>query len=91
MTARPKEDYINQAKQLVDENAAPATGWITDRGGTIGPDLTYVGDKAPEQYDYSRMLGVKTASPGTWSIYKPKIAAGNRSANSGFTAAMRRH
>jgi cytochrome c2 len=34
---------------------------INGRGGTIGPDLTYVGDKSAEQYDYSRMLGVKTA------------------------------
>lgn len=54
-------DYINQAKQLVTEKNCRACHTINDRGGTIGPDLTYVGDKAPEQYDYSRMLGVKTA------------------------------
>ena len=40
--------------------AAPATS-INGRGGTIGPDLTYVGDKAPEQYDYGRLSGQKTA------------------------------
>ncbi len=54
-------DYINQAKQLVSEKNCRACHTINDRGGTIGPDLTYVGDKSPEQYDYSRMLGVKTA------------------------------
>jgi len=54
-------DYINQAKQLVAEKNCRACHTINDRGGTIGPDLTYVGDKSPEQYDYSRMLGVKTA------------------------------
>jgi len=54
-------DYINQAKQLVAEKSCRACHTINDRGGTIGPDLTYVGDKSPEQYDYSRMLGVKTA------------------------------
>jgi cytochrome c2 len=54
-------DYINQAKQLVQEKNCRACHTINDRGGTIGPDLTFVGDKSPEQYDYSRMLGVKSA------------------------------
>ncbi len=54
-------DYINQAKQLVQEKNCRACHTINSRGGTIGPDLTFVGDKSPEQYDYSRMLGVKTA------------------------------
>jgi hypothetical protein len=34
---------------------------INGRGGTIGPDLTLVGDKAPEQYEYGRLSGHKTA------------------------------
>ena len=54
-------DYINQAKQIVQEKNCRACHTINNRGGTIGPDLTYVGDKSPEQYDYSRLLGVKTA------------------------------
>jgi cytochrome c2 len=54
-------DYINQGKLLVTEKNCRACHTINSRGGTIGPDLTYVGDKSPEQYDYSRMLGVKTA------------------------------
>lgn len=54
-------DYINHGKQLVSEKNCRACHTINDRGGAIGPDLTYVGDKSPEQYDYSRLLGVKTA------------------------------
>jgi hypothetical protein len=34
---------------------------INNRGGTIGPDLTWVGDKAPEQYDMTRLSGQTTA------------------------------
>jgi cytochrome c2 len=54
-------DYINLAKQLVQARNCRACHTINGRGGMIGPDLTNVGDKSPEQYDYSRMLGVKTA------------------------------
>lgn len=54
-------DAINLAKQLVKEKNCRACHTINARGGVIGPDLTYVGDKSPEQHDYSRMFGVKSA------------------------------
>jgi mono/diheme cytochrome c family protein len=57
----PGADYINQAKQLVQTKNCRACHVINGRGGAIGPDLTFVGDKSPEQYDYSRISGVKTA------------------------------
>lgn len=54
-------DYVNHAKKLVQEKGCRACHKINDRGGVIGPDLTYVGNKSPEQYDYSRMFGVHSA------------------------------
>ncbi|MFO7691953.1 MAG: c-type cytochrome [Vicinamibacterales bacterium] len=54
-------DMINLAKALVHDKGCRACHVINGRGGTIGPDLTWVGDKAPEQYDYSRLSGQTTA------------------------------
>ncbi len=54
-------DYVNRAKRLLHEKGCRACHIINGRGGVIGPDLTNVGSKSPEQYDYSRMYGVKSA------------------------------
>lgn len=52
---------INVGKRLVTEKGCRACHVINGYGGTIGPDLTEVGEKAPEQYDYSRLSGQLTA------------------------------
>jgi cytochrome c2 len=54
-------DAVNLAKRLVNEKGCRACHVINGFGGTIGPDLTEVGDKAPEQYDFSRLSGQRTA------------------------------
>jgi cytochrome c2 len=54
-------DAINLAKRLVNEKGCRACHVVNGYGGTIGPDLTNVGEKAPEQYELSRLSGQRTA------------------------------
>ena len=54
-------DAINLGKKLVRDKGCRACHVINGRGGTIGPDLTWVGDKAPEQYDFTRLFGQRTS------------------------------
>ncbi len=51
---------INLAKSLVNEKGCRACHVINGFGGTIGPDLNAVGEKPPEQYDFSRLMGQRT-------------------------------
>jgi cytochrome c2 len=57
----PGMDAINLAKTLVRDKGCRACHAINGRGGTIGPDLTWEGEKAPEQYDFTRLYGQRTS------------------------------
>jgi cytochrome c2 len=59
-------EYINMAKSLVQEKSCRACHIINGRGGTIGPDLTFEGDKPTEQFDYSHISG--TPSVFAWQM-----------------------
>lgn len=50
-------ETINRGKRLVDDKGCRACHRINGRGGLIGPDLTWIGDKNPDQYDFGRLPG----------------------------------
>ncbi len=50
-------EYINYAKQLVEERRCALCHKINGQGSLVGPDLTYVGDQSPEHYDYTNVPG----------------------------------
>lgn len=62
----PGADAITRAKRLVQEKGCRACHVINGRGGTVGPDLTFAGDKSPEQFNYERIKGF--ASEFTWQV-----------------------
>ena len=68
-------EFINIGKQLVKEKGCRACHVVNGRGGTIGPDLTWVGDKAPEQYDYGRLSGQMSAFAWHVAHFKDPRAA----------------
>ncbi|MBX3290909.1 MAG: hypothetical protein KF855_16450 [Acidobacteria bacterium] len=50
-------EYINQAKALVQDKSCRACHLINGRGGILGPDLSFEGEKPTEQFDYGRLGG----------------------------------
>jgi len=56
-TATAGADIVNRGKQLAAQKGCRACHRINGRGGLVGPDLTWAGDKHPAQYDYRPLPG----------------------------------
>jgi cytochrome c2 len=58
--------YINRGKQIVEQRGCRACHVINGRGGSLGPDLTWEGEKSAEQFNYERIKGFH--SEFTWQV-----------------------
>ena len=56
----PGMDQINLAKQLFKKKKCLICHTVEGKGGMIGPELTFHGDKSPELFDFSHVSGDKT-------------------------------
>ena len=59
--ATPGMDTINRGKVLFRQNKCLVCHTVDGRGGMKAPDLTYIGDKNPELFDFSHVTGERTA------------------------------
>lgn len=53
---------IGRGKQLVLASGCLGCHQYRGRGGLTGPDITYVGDKTPHDFDFKHLKGEKTVS-----------------------------
>ena len=53
-------DQINLAKQLFKKKKCLICHTVEGKGGMVGPELTFHGDKSPELLDFSHVTGDKT-------------------------------
>lgn len=49
---------VNRGKEIINAKGCRACHFMNGRGGSIGPDLTRVGEKAADQYDFSRLASL---------------------------------
>ncbi len=66
----PGATSISNGKQLVVEKGCLGCHEFRGRGGTLGPEITYVGDKTVHDYDFSNLHGERTVEDWLFQHFK---------------------
>jgi len=61
-------ESIGRGKALVAKGGCLGCHAYRGKGGTLGPEITYVGDKPPEAYDYSHLRPGEPHTPRHWLL-----------------------
>jgi cytochrome c2 len=56
----PGMEIIDRGKELFRKNKCLVCHVVEDRGGLKAPELTYIGDKNPELFDFTHVTGPRT-------------------------------
>ena len=65
-----EEDVRRRGRQLVIEHGCLGCHKIGSRGGDLGPDITYAGDKAVRDLDFTRVEGERTVANWMFAYFK---------------------
>lgn len=66
----PGADRLARGKQLTMSSGCLGCHQYRGRGGVLGPDLTYVGDKGRHNFDFSRVRGEHTVKQWLFEHFK---------------------
>jgi mono/diheme cytochrome c family protein len=73
-SALPHADNIAHGKRLVVENGCLGCHKYRGRGGKLGPDITYVGDKTAHGFDFKHVHGEHTVENWLFAHFKSPTA-----------------
>lgn len=66
----PGAERLGEAKRLVVSSGCLGCHQYRGRGGKLGPDLTYVGDKTKHDFDFSHVVGEHTVAQWLFEHFK---------------------
>lgn len=69
-TTLPGAEHLTHGKRLVVESGCLGCHQYRGRGGTLGPELTYVGDKTKHDFDFTHVKGEHTVEQWLFEHFK---------------------
>jgi mono/diheme cytochrome c family protein/transposase-like protein len=90
--ADPAERAIGRGKELVLASGCLGCHKFRERGGVLGPDITYVGDKSPHDFDFTHIEGEHTVAQWLFEHFKKpgEVAPGTLMPDMGLADAQAR-